>query len=846
MATKGDTSLLQGRVCDLVKVESNRPSKVRAKGLRAATAPSSSCREREAHIALDCIDREAQTSGTESRVEVVEGPRPACSSAKVEERAEERVTSTHSTEATEPPKNNLAKALDQFYNGGTERRKNSKGLGGSAIRTLLHQLVMQKRFSLVSIRRAAGEMLAEADQCVLPPLRKKPHASKAAEMFDNAFLFMSGKQELPAETCPIKAEAFEREHCRACDKCRPFGKAQADCYFTQAHLDCLRNGWTPPVSTLGPLGIEYCDIPRQGRPYDGNYDGVDLYLGSTTKEIDKMIDGGVLTRAGENEKGVRNSIGAVLKVSDQAKTLLLAGVAIVDQPTLNEANIKLTAMGLAEVKVRVITDCAASGLNAATLDAPFSNAGVRDALRFIDKGDFLIKQDVSRYFFSFSLAYEARFLFLISWLGAWYNFARCCFGFKLCPYYCSAWASEILKWLQYDNVPCMFMTDDWITSGAELAKARENAAKVKEKITCTGLSMNDKKYEEGTEVICQETRSTGSVLLFLGLFINTLRMVLSIDPLAAKTNCMLFEKYLLIIEMNAMMDATDAKSMAGKATWMCEVLQNGKSHSQSFHDYSRHLNKATRGLRTKVANDLRWWIGKLRIWSEGDLSQCEYPILSSSEILADLTKLYVLQSDASGPDGIGYIHGAIDCDDPVYVSKVWGDYVFDDSHDGELQALLDFVSETTKQNFILVWVTDSQSGFWSVNRGRCHEEKGRETLNNIFELADNKRIWLVALWLPRELNLLPDYLSHLSSRLNRDEVRGVVSELAREAGEGDQLQEEQRGGRKAVPEIFSAERAEPTRDNSSAIQRSSRVSVPVHGGQQFSEINSRSVILSQV
>ena len=426
-------------------------------------------------------------------------------------------------------------------------------------------------------------------------------------------------------------------------------------------------------------------------------------------------------------------------------------------------------------------------------------------------------------------------------LSIWYNFARCCFGFKLCPYFCSAWASEILKWLHF-----MFMTDDWLTSGAQLSKARVNADKVKEKITCTGLSMNDKKYEEGTEVICRETGCTGSVLLFLGLYINTLRMVLSIDPLAAKTNCMLFEKYLTIIEMNATLDVTDARSLAGKATWMCEVLQNGKGHSQSFHDYSRHLSKSTTGLRTKVANDLRWWIGKLRIWSEGDLSQCEYPILSSSEILTDLTKLYVLQSDASGPDGIGYIHGAVDCDDPEYVSKVWGEYVFEDSHDGELQALLDFVSETAKRNFILVWVTDSQSGFWSVNRGRCHEEKGRETLNNILELADNKRIWLVALWLPRELNLLPDYLSHLSSRLNRDEARGVISELAREAGDGDQVKEGQRGSREAIPKILSSMRAEPSGSNASEVPRGGRVSVPVHGGQQVSEVNSGSVVLSQV
>ena len=140
--------------------------------------------------------------------------------------------------------------------------------------------------------------------------------------------------------------------------------------------------------------------------------------------------------------------------------------------------------------------------------------------------------------------------------------------------------------------------------------------------------------------------------------------------------------------------------------------------------------------------------------------------------------MYLLQSDASGPDGFGYIHGYLHEDDPVFFSQRWTETeYFGTSHHGELQPLVHFLSHSEVRDLMLVWTTDSLSAMFSVDKGRCFEEISLESLRTILDLCDNKRILLVALWAPRELNQLTDYLSHLSNYLDRSSVEGRVSEL---------------------------------------------------------------------
>jgi hypothetical protein len=95
---------------------------------------------------------------------------------------------------------------------------------------------------------------------------------------------------------------------------------------------------------------------------------------------------------------------------------------------------------------------------------------------------------------------------------------------------------------------------------------------------------------------------------------------------------------------------------------------------------------------------------------------------------------------------------------------------------GEIFALKDFLQTTLIEDKILVWVSDSLDAVYDVNKGRCGSEQDAETLRAIFYHCDKKRLQLIAIWVPRELNIMADYLSHLSTYINRD-ICGNLSDL---------------------------------------------------------------------
>lgn len=184
-----------------------------------------------------------------------------------------------------------------------------------------------------------------------------------------------------------------------------------------------------------------------------------------------------------------------------------------------------------------------------------------------------------------------------------------------------------------------------------------------------------------------------------------------------------------------------------------------------------------------MIGDTIWWIELLKVWEASERTGREYKIFSASELEAEPSLVYVLQSDAAGIDGIGYYHGCLEEEDPEYYSRPWADISeFKDSMHGELKALEHFVSTTDVSDKLLIWVSDALSAVWSINKGRCRDPYSLEVVASILTACDEKGLQLIALWVPRESNVLADYLSHLATHMNRSEVRGRLSGL----GEGAQ------------------------------------------------------------
>lgn len=138
-----------------------------------------------------------------------------------------------------------------------------------------------------------------------------------------------------------------------------------------------------------------------------------------------------------------------------------------------------------------------------------------------------------------------------------------------------------------------------------------------------------------------------------------------------------------------------------------------------------------------------------------------------------------MQSDASGEDGYGYYHGHLSQTNLEYYHAPWEQPKPTSTFCMELTALVTFVMQCNAANLrdkILVWLTDSTSAALAVNKGNCRDPAGRKLLSNILESCDGLHLEIVALWVPRERNIIADYLSHMSY-FNSGSGQGRLNEL---------------------------------------------------------------------
>lgn len=639
------------------------------------------------------------------------------------------------------------------------------------IQSFIGLLVFQGTFSIGSIKRKIHAYLRERRGGTGRVAMHKPSGLEVEEMFDRAVM-RPGSRPLPIGTHGLRVAEFAKQHCLVCTACGS-GSVSEGCYFSSM-LACIERGWAPPIRA------------QEVRPryhVEGNYDSVSLFSYSVGKEILDMVAHKVIVPCLGLTPGVTSPFQAVIKNSDKVRARVLVGVEVVDQQSLSRASTALVDAGHNKIKVRVAYDMSATGVNAAVDTPPFSYPQVSDALRILTPGCWMAKGDVSRYFHSFPLALDVRHMFRCMLTGIddagspelkqlllqkLWQYAVAPFGFSLCPYYCSTWSAEFRRWVKARQIPSAHMVDDWFTVGRTEAQARERMLVITELLESCGFSLATEKFEFGTQMV------------FLGVLIDSCKMVLRFESTQSKGMRLQLETYLKRIANGADLDHSTIRHVCGKLNWFSEIVQSGRMHTRSWWAYERYGNKIYTNTKNKLISDTQWWIDLLRSWELGHSSGVEYPILSASTLLTNNKAMYILHSDASGTDGFGYFGAYLVESELTFTSKRWqGDPPNASSHAIELMALEDFLGETEIQHCILVWITDNEGAEWSVNKGRCKDERGVTVLRNILYLCDMKRIQIVALWIPRELNELADYLSHLSYILDRDEVRGDVSDLER-------------------------------------------------------------------
>jgi hypothetical protein len=281
--------------------------------------------------------------------------------------------------------------------------------------------------------------------------------------------------------------------------------------------------------------------------------------------------------------------------------------------------------------------------------------------------------------------------------------------------------------------------------------------------------------------MAEEKKEINQRLVYLGILFDSIRMILSFDPLSAASFAIELREAVGKIRNRQQLTSGQIRHIAGKLSHFSQVCQQGRMKIQYWWAYYHYGVILSDAGFAGLLRDSAWWLQQLDAWSEGGNSGCEYPILSTSVLQTDLQKVVVVQSDASGPDGFGYIWGFLHTMDPQYYSAQWqaGETVVCElsSHFAELRALAHFVATTVLTDKVLFWITDSQSAVFTVNKGVCRESQSRELLSSVLSRCDVLHISILAIWVPRDLNILPDYLSHLAANLHRSEQGGQYSSL---------------------------------------------------------------------
>jgi hypothetical protein len=254
-------------------------------------------------------------------------------------------------------------------------------------------------------------------------------------------------------------------------------------------LACARYGWFPSfdISKISPL---YSN--RNSRK-------IRLFSDQTSAEFQSMLDNEVLSPATSVARLI-HPLGVVIKNSDLHRARALANISITNSASLASASQILVALGGSKVKCRITTDCTATGLNLASLSPSFDYMTLSEGLRIISRNDFLGKGDITRYFFCFPLAQEARKWFCVRWNRQVYEYHRLMFGHTACPYFCSTWSAEFYSWFRHASIDSSFIMDDWLVSAPYRPAAVAKMDTISSILSAVGIAMAEEKYGFGQQL----------------------------------------------------------------------------------------------------------------------------------------------------------------------------------------------------------------------------------------------------------------------------------------------------------------------------------------------------------
>jgi len=560
-------------------------------------------------------------------------------------------------------------------------------------------------------------------------------------------------------------------HAQCCNLCSSRTSPNPECYFFNMHKT-LTNGYIPFLTSPGPPKPRYHTPPLNDK---------NRFFDVTKSLVHKYIDSKVLARIPENDLPPANPlvftpINVVFKQSELYRAKFYSSSKISDSASLMYVNDILVLNSQLPIKGRAVFDHTGTGYNDLVFALPFANATIHDGLAIISPGATIAISDIAGYFGAFAIAKEARHLCAVSFEETLYWAIKITFGIRSAPVFCATWAAEIRHWLLSMGIPTNVMTDDWLVAHSSPSTCLSYITTLKQVLTNLGFSIAEDKDQFGTCVT------------YLGIQIDTERMVISYSPTKAGSYSKILSSILSKLETSKLPNQpsiTELNSVAGKLNDFANVLMAGRLRVRSCWKHIVERKSPSFTLESSpslptLKADIEWWISILNKWASNDLNGNEFPTLNGNIFAKHPDKIVVFQSDASGTDGLGFLYGYLTDSNVAYWSERWlANFLYISSHKIEIDAFLralELKLNSFPKGSLILWFTDSASAAWSLNKGYCSSPDSFPSLDKTFSLLDDHKSSAVAIFLPRTQNKTADFLTHYFKYFNRNCLYGSTSD----------------------------------------------------------------------
>jgi len=204
----------------------------------------------------------------------------------------------------------------------------------------------------------------------------------------------------------------------------------------------------------------------------------------------------------------------------------------------------------------------------------------------------------------------------------------------------------------------------------------------------------------------------------------------------------------------------------GRLSWICGVLQAGRPRLARIRGDVKYFlrRRAPQALTAQQQQEILWFRRTLERGRQQRLWAPFWPDGSAAPVAARVF------SDASGTAGFGVIVASPSGSAPPTMYR--GRWLRDDTAgDGpaqgqpsssfrELVPLLLAVQLIAPQipGQVLAITTDNLGNAFAINKGHCRSPESFELLYQIFEVAEQHGVFLIADWVPREFNHLLDLI----------------------------------------------------------------------------------------